>query len=102
MGVVPILATAVPATTPYQAQVLKREHTGLTLWIDRARLGPILPEFRQGKETGGFKRGPFKKDSQIENACEPTGTAGHSTRHSMVPASSGMGSTSAAFPCAGW
>ncbi len=86
-----ILATAlIAASAPLQAQVIKREYTGFTLWIDCSKRGPVMFEYRLGKDTGNFKRGRYKKDSQVDDACEPTSIRAYSTSHPKVPTTNGI------------
>lgn len=57
MRIALLLSILLPATASLHAQVIKRDYHGFTLWIDCAKRGPIMFEYRLGADTGDFKRG---------------------------------------------
>ncbi len=85
MRFVLILAVAQPAATCLQAQVIRRDYTGFTLWIDCSKRGPVIFEYRLGKDTANFKRGRYKNNFPADDSCEPTSTAAYSPRRPKVP-----------------
>ena len=85
-----LILTTILLSTTIHAQVIKRNYTGFTPWIDCSKRGPVMFEYRLGKDTGNFKRGRCKKDAQVDDRCEPISTRAYSTSHPKVPTTNGI------------